>query len=90
MAKRAYLHFIHEPHRYFFIQQKALELNLKGKCQISQNRQLEVEVEGKTKAVNEFIQFIKKGYNSSINTNSFTVEIFDELKGYTTMETNLV
>lgn len=93
MAKRAYIFYIsNENNRtnFFLVKQKALALRLKGKCLTLQNGQIEIDIEGKAKAVDEFIKFIEKGTNLQVNAQSFTIEISEELKGYTTMETNLV
>ena len=74
----------------FFIKQKAIELGLKGYCVLKDTRRLEVEVEGSTKAVDEFIHFVQKGVSLQAESNEFTLEIFKELKGYTTMESDIV
>lgn len=74
----------------FFIKQKAIELGLKGYCELNNARQLEVEVEGSTNAVDEFIHFSQKGVSLQAESNQFTLEIFDNLKGYKVMESDIV
>lgn len=74
----------------FFIKQKAIELGLKGYCVLNGRSRLEVEVEGSTKAVDEFIHFVQKGVSLQSESNEFTLEIFKELKGYTAMESDIV
>ena len=74
----------------FFIKQKAIGLGLKGYCALNARSQLEVEVEGSMKAVDEFIHFAQKGVSLQAETNEFTLEIFHDLKGYTTMESDIV
>ncbi|MGM9948660.1 MAG: acylphosphatase [Lysinibacillus sp.] len=74
----------------FFIKQKAIELGLKGYCVLNGPSRLEVEVEGSTKAVDEFIHFVQKGVSLQAESNEFTLEIFKELKGYTAMESDIV
>ncbi len=74
----------------FFIKKKAIELGLKGYCVLKDTSRLEVEVEGSTKAVDEFIHFVQKGVSLQAESNEFTLEIFKELKGYTTMKSDIV
>ena len=93
MAKRVHILFFGDVEGTgyrFFIQQKAMELGLKGFCQKTENGKIEVEVEGKTNAIDEFINFVQKGVSIQSNSNAFTVETFDNLKGYTTMKSELV
>lgn len=93
MAKRVKIVFFGNTkgtERRFFIKQKALELGLKGYCTLNSERRLEVEVEGRTTAVDEFIVFIKKGVSSQTASNEFSLEIFKEVKGYTAMESDIV
>ena len=74
----------------FFIKQKAIELGLKGYCELNGDHQLEVEVEGSTNAVDEFIHFAQKGVSLQAESNQFTLEIFDNLKGYKVMKSDIV
>lgn len=74
----------------FFIKQKAIDLGLTGYCTLNSRSQLEVEVEGRTKVVDEFIHFDQKGVSLQAETNEFTLEIFKDLQGYTTMESDIV
>jgi acylphosphatase len=74
----------------FFIKQKAVELGLKGFCQLSDSTKVEVEVEGSTDAVDEFIRFVEKGVSAQAETNAFKIQIFETLIGYKTMGSDLV
>ena len=74
----------------FFIKQKAIELGLKGYCELNNSYQLEVEVEGSTNAVDEFIHFAQKGVSLQAQSNQFTLELFDNLKGYKVMKSDIV
>ena len=93
MAKRVKIIFFSDVkdngHR-FFIKQKAIELGLKGYCELNGTNQLEVEVEGSTNAVDEFIHFAQKGVSLQAQSNQFTLEIFDNLKGYKVMKSDIV
>lgn len=93
MAKRVKITFFGDVkdngHR-FFIKQKAIELGLKGYCELNGTHQLEVEVEGSTNAVDEFIHFAQKGVSLQAQSNQFTLEIFDNLKGYKVMKSDIV
>ncbi|RKQ18346.1 acylphosphatase [Ureibacillus endophyticus] len=86
MAKRTHIIFQSNPnetgHR-FFIKQKAIALGLKGFCGVNEQKQIEVEVEGKDSSIEEFLKFVQKGFSPSI-------KICDELKGYVTMESDLL
>ena len=74
----------------FFIKQKAIELGLKGYCELNSNQKLEVEVEGSTNAVDEFIHFAQKGVSLQAQSNHFALELFDNLKGYKVMKSDIV
>jgi len=93
MAKRVKIIFFGDVkdngHR-FFIKQKAIELGLKGYCELNGTHQLEVEVEGSTNAVDEFIHFAQKGVSLQAQSNQFTLEIFDNLIGYKVMKSDIV
>ena len=91
--KRAHIEFygdIQGTGYRFFIKQKAYELGLKGFCQLKQNNVLEVEVEGKIEAVDEFIRFVVKGVSLQVESNNFTLQTYDTLKGYTAMRSDIV
>ncbi|SOC23878.1 acylphosphatase [Ureibacillus xyleni] len=93
MAKRAHIIFFGDVDGTgyrFFIKQKAINLGLKGFCKLNEQKQIEVEVEGKTNSVDEFLKFIEKGVSLQANSNAFEIEIYDELKGYVTMESDIV
>lgn len=74
----------------FFIKQKALELGLKGYCLLNEQQVLEVEVEGRTVAIEEFIHFIEKGVSPQATHSKFTIELFSDLKGYKRMKSDIV
>lgn len=74
----------------FFIKQKAIELKLKGFCHLNEQGRLEVEVEGEANAVDEFIAFVQKGVSIQAEQTGFELSIFDELKGYKTMTSDIV
>ncbi|MFY2307234.1 acylphosphatase [Lysinibacillus fusiformis] len=64
MNKRASIKFFGDVYGTgyrFFIKQKAIELGLKGYCRLNAAEQIEVEVEGAEKALNEFLLFVQKG-----------------------------
>lgn len=88
MAKRLYIlcqgNLLNSNHRYL-IKHKALELSLKGYLTVNQQNQMEIEVEGKNSSIEEFVRFIEKGVHSP-----FEIEIYDDLKGYTKMNINIV
>lgn len=74
----------------FFIKQKAIELGLKGYCKLNELEQIEVEVEGSKKAIDEFLIFVHKGVSPQADSNSFALELYDDLKGYIRMESDIV
>lgn len=74
----------------FFIKQKAIELKLKGFCELNAKNRLEVEVEGDAQAVDAFIAFVQKGVSVQAEQNGFELSIFDDLKGYKTMTSDIV
>lgn len=93
MDKRAKIKFFGDVYGTgyrFFIKQKAIELGLKGYCRLNQKEQIEVEVEGSKKAIDEFLVFVQKGVSPQADSNSFSLELFDELKGYVRMESDIV
>lgn len=91
MAKRAHLTFtgdVDGTGYRFFLQQKAQELGLKGFIEKKENG-IYVVIEGKTNAVDEYIIFIQKGASPQAVTNEFSLEIFDTLIGYTTLQSDI-
>ena len=93
MEKRASIEFFGDVYGTgyrFFIKQKAIELGLKGYCILNAKEQIEVEVEGPIKAIDEFLLFVQKGVSPQADSNSFSLELFDELKGYVRMESDIV
>ena len=93
MDKRAFIKFFGDVYGTgyrFFIKQKAIELGLKGYCRLNDEDQIEVEVEGSNKAIDEFLLFVQKGVSLQADSNSFTLELYDDLKGYVHMESDIV
>ena len=93
MPKRVKIVFLGEviriEHR-FFIKQKAIELGLKGYCNLNDALQLEVEVEGSINAVDEFIHFAHKRVNLQTPSNRLSLEVFESLKYYKEMKSDMV
>ncbi|MEG0450649.1 MAG: acylphosphatase [Lysinibacillus sp.] len=93
MNKRAFIRFFGDVYGTgyrFFIKQKAIDLGLKGYCKLNDSGQIEVEVEGSQKAIDEFLKFVQKGVSPQADSNSFNLEIFSDLKGYVRMESDIV
>lgn len=93
MKKRAHIEFFGDVHGTgyrFFVNQKAIELGLKGYCRLNAKNNIEVEVEGKAQSIDEFLSFVEKGASPQADSNSFNVELFDDCIGYTTMESDIV
>lgn len=74
----------------FLVKQKAQSLGLKGQCTQNDGKEIIIDIEGNTNSLEEFLHFIQKGVSPFMKNNSFEIEIFDELIGYTTMETDIV
>ncbi|MFJ8235362.1 acylphosphatase [Ureibacillus sp. NPDC094379] len=72
------------------IHQKALDLGLKGFCSVTNKQYIEIEVEGKNSSIREFLHYLQKGYVDSRRTCTYQKEIFEDIKGYTTFQSNLV
>lgn len=88
MVKRFRITYFHENQRddkAIFIKQIALSLGLKGFYR-KMNDTIQIEVEGKHNAIEEFLIWLQKDPGIL----SFTIETFDDLKGYSTMEINIV
>lgn len=93
MAKRAHIEFFGDvmgTGYRFFIKQKAMELGLKGYCRLNSHNKIEVEVEGKIQAIEEFLNFVQRGVSPQANSNGFTVEMYDDCIGYSRMESDIV
>lgn len=93
MKKRLHIEFfgdIHGTGYRFFIKQKAIELGLKGYCRLNGKDNIEVEVEGTTQAIDEFLHFVQKGASPQAKSNGFTFELFEDCVGYTHMESDIV
>ncbi|AYC30786.1 acylphosphatase [Paenisporosarcina cavernae] len=74
----------------FLAKQKANELRLKGYCKAFDENEIVMEVEGEEEQIEKFVSFIEKGVSPMASISSFSVTIFDELKGYTTMESDII
>lgn len=74
----------------FFIKQKAIELGLKGYCIKNEQGNIEVEVEGSAKTVDEFIVFVHKGVSLQAGSTGFNIKVLDSFKGYKYMESDIV
>lgn len=93
MAKRLHIIFlgnVKDKGYRFFIKQKAIELGLKGYCILNEQQQIEVEVEGKDKSIEEFLKFVQKGISLQNESNAFAIETFHDLKRFKTMQTDIV
>ncbi|MBK3493890.1 acylphosphatase [Viridibacillus sp. YIM B01967] len=93
MNKRAHIIFNGnvQNHGYrFFIKQKAIEIGLKGTCFLNELEQIEVDIEGTIEQIDQFLQFVQRGVNPQTEKNSFRVELHNDLKGYTSMESDIV
>lgn len=90
--KRAHIEFMGDVHGTgyrSFLNQKALELGLKGFCKTN-GQNIEVEIEGTTSAVDEFIHYIEKGISAQAETHAFKLQTFDTLVGYKRMESDIM
>lgn len=74
----------------FFLQQKGQELGLKGYIKKTDDGKIEAVVEGKEKAVAEYIRFIENGVSMQANWQEYTVEYFDTFIGYTSLHSEIV
>lgn len=93
MKKRAHIEFfgnVQGTGYRFFIKQKAITLGLKGYCRLNSQNKIEVDVEGKAQSIEEFLKFVQNGVSPQANLNAFTIEIFDECIGYSSMETDIL
>lgn len=93
MKKRAHIVFTGkvQNHGYrFFIKQKSIEIGLKGSCYLNEHTQIEVDVEGTIEQIDQFLQFVQRGVNPQSENNSFRIELHNDLKGYTSMESDIV
>lgn len=74
----------------FLVKQKAQSLSLKGYCIQNEDKEIEIDIEGDVNQLDEFIQFIQKGVSPLSNENAFGIEMYDDLKGYTKMVSDIV
>lgn len=74
----------------FLVKQKAQSLGLKGVCKVMENNGVFIDVEGDENSLDEFLIYIQKGVSPFTINNAFEIEIFEELKGYTSMESDVV
>ena len=74
----------------FLVKQKAQSLSLKGYCMQNEQQEIIIDIEGDINRLDEFIEFIQKGVSPLSKENAFEIEIFDQLKGYTKMESDIV
>lgn len=89
MAKGLHLYFDYDfqnIHLRFMVRQKALELGLKGYLRVNEQKQLEIEVEGKNNSIEEFLRFIEIGENFQLTH----IQTYKHLKGYTKLEFDIV
>lgn len=93
MKKRAYIQMHGDVDGVgfrFLVKQKAQSLGLKGICKQTDDKLIHIHIEGDTKKLEEFIEYIQKGVSPLSQTNAFRIELFDELKGYTSMASDIV
>lgn len=74
----------------FLVKQKAQSLGLKGSCKQTNDKLIVIDIEGDSEQLEEFLEYIQKGVSPLSQTNAFSIEFYDELKGYTTMESDIV
>ncbi|SES10061.1 acylphosphatase [Psychrobacillus sp. OK032] len=93
MKKRAHIHMHGDVDGVgfrFLVKQKAQSLSLKGYCMQNEYQEIIIDIEGDVGRLNEFIEFIQKSVFPLSKNNAFEIEIFDMLKEYTKMETDIV
>jgi acylphosphatase len=93
MKKRAYMQMHGDVDGVgfrFLVKQKAQSLGLKGSCKQTNDKLIVIDIEGDSKQLEEFLEYIQKGVSPLSQTNAFRIEFYDELKGYTTMESDIV
>ncbi|SEM02133.1 acylphosphatase [Paenisporosarcina quisquiliarum] len=74
----------------FLVKQKAQSLGLKGSCKQTNDKLIVIDIEGDSEQLEEFLEYIQKGVSPLSQTNAFSIELYDDLKGYTTMESDIV
>ncbi|SDN07898.1 acylphosphatase [Psychrobacillus sp. OK028] len=74
----------------FLVKQKAQSLGLKGYCKKKENKHIVIDIEGALNDLEELVEYIQKGVSPLSATNAFEIEFFDDLKGYTSMQSDIV
>ena len=74
----------------FLAKQKANELQLRGYCRGYEQNEIVMELEGEEEQLDLFVAYIQKGVSPLASITSYSVTFFDDLKGYRTMETDIV
>ena len=74
----------------FLVKQKAQSLGLKGVCKHNEKIGYIIDIEGNKNSLDEFLIYIQKGVSPFTLNNAFEIEVFEELKGYTLMESDIV
>ena len=93
MKKRAYIQMHGDVDGVgfrFLVKQKAQSLGLKGNCKQTNDKLIVIDIEGDSEQLEEFLEYIQKGVSPLSQTNAFSIELYDDLKGYTTMESDIV
>lgn len=93
MKKRAYIQMHGDVDGVgfrFLVKQKAQSLGLKGSCKQTEDKLIHIHIEGNIQQLEEFLEYIQKGVSPLSQTNAYRIELFDELKGYTSMESDIV
>ena len=93
MKKRAYIQMQGDVNGVgfrFLVKQKAQSLGLKGSCKQTDDKLIVIDIEGDMIQLEEFLQYLQKGVSPLSKTNAFQIEIFDELQGYTSMQSDIV
>ncbi|MFB1049373.1 acylphosphatase [Paraliobacillus sp. JSM ZJ581] len=67
-------------------QMKATEMGLTGWVRNLSDGTVEIEAEGESKIVDQFVDLIKKGPRRFIHVDHVDVNSYDDLKGYTSFE----
>lgn len=74
----------------FLVKQKAQSLALKGQCIQNEKKEIIIDVEGNVNSIDEFLLYIQKGVSPRSKKTALSIELFDDLKGYTSMESDIV
>ncbi|QFF98934.1 acylphosphatase [Psychrobacillus glaciei] len=93
MKRRAHIHTYGDVNGVsfrFLVKQKAQSLGLKGICKQNEEKEIIIDIEGNTKSLEEFLNYILKGVSPVTKKNSFEIEFFEDIIGYTTLKTDIV